>query len=114
MLNLNTVDRVLKCTRTAWIALCILLLPYMLSHTTLSMVSLLEFLYFYLMTIILFYAVVYSEIAIEEYAAIDKSKLSKSDLEYVRSELILVLSVFSVGAGCVFLFVVVKLVSLIY
>ena len=114
MLNLNTVDRTLKCIRIAWVLICILLLPYMLSHTTMSVVSVLEFLYFYLMTVVFFYAVVYSEIAIEEYAAIDKSKLSKSDLEYVRSELILVLSVFSVGAGCVFLFVVVKLVSLIY
>ena len=114
MLNLNTVDRVLKCTRTVWIALCILLLPYMLSHTTLSMVSVLEFLYFYLMAAIFFYAVSYSEIAVEEYGSLDKSKLSYADLEYARSGLMLTLSVFSLAAGCVFLFVVVKLVSLIY
>lgn len=62
----------------------------------------------------IFYAVVYSEIAIEEYDMLDKSKMSRGDLEYARSELILVLSVFSTGAGCVFLFTVVKLVSLIY
>lgn len=79
-----------------------------------SVVSVLEFLYFYLMTVLFFYAVVYSEIAIEEYATVDKSKISQSELEYARSGLILVLSVFSIGAGCVFLFVVVKLVSLVY
>lgn len=114
MTNLNTVDRTLKYIRIAWVVTCILLLPYMLSHTTVSVLSVLEFLYFYLMTVVFFYAVVYSEIAIEEYVALDKSKMSQGDIEYARSELILVLSVFSIGAGCVFLFAVVKLVSLVY
>ena len=114
MLNLNTVDRTLKCIRIAWVLICILLLPYMLSHTTMSMMSVLEFLYFYLMTVVFFYAVVYSEIAVEEYGSLDKSKLSYADLEYARSGLMHTLSVFSLAAGCVFLFVLVKLVSLVY
>lgn len=114
MFNLNIVSRSLRYIRAAWVVFCIVLLPYMLIHTTLSLMSVLEFLYFYLMVAIFFYAVSYSEIAVEEYGSLDKSKLSYADLEYARSGLMLTLSVFSLAAGCVFLFVVVKLVSLVY
>ena len=114
MIDLTRFEYTLKCIRFSWMIISLLLLPYILMKTPPSVIGALEFLYFYLMVVAFVYAISYIEITVDEYRAIDTSSVSKRDFQYLRNEFIFTVSTFALSAGCIFLFFVAKLVSLIY